>query len=158
MNHHQNLHTLERDTLGRLILIDATGVRHVGVYPVRAFPITAPGAGISIMDQSGKELCWFDATSVIPGLELVLIEEEMAAREFMPVIEKITKVSTFATPSIWDIETDRGPTRIRLKGEEDIRRIAGNTLLITDSNGLQFLIKDATQLDKVSKKLLDRFR
>ena len=158
MNHHQNRHTLERDTLGRLILIDASGVRHVGVYPVRAFPITAPGAGISIMDQSGKELCWFDAVSAIPELELGLIEDEMAAREFMPVIEKITKVSTFATPSIWDIETDRGPTRIRLKGEEDIRRIAGNTLLIADSNGLQFLIKDATQLDKVSKKLLDRFR
>ena len=158
MNHHQNLHTLERDALGRLILIDASGVRHVGVYPVRAFPITAPSAGISIMDQSGKELCWFDAVSVIPELELDLIEAEMAAREFMPIIEKITKVSTFATPSIWDIETDRGPTRIRLKGEEDIRRIAGNTLLIADSNGLQFLIKDATQLDKVSKKLLDRFR
>jgi hypothetical protein len=158
MNHHQNLHTLERDTLGRLILIDASGVRHVGVYPVRAFPITAAGAGISIMDQSGKELCWFDAVSAIPELELDLIEDEMAAREFMPVIEKITKVSTFATPSIWDIETDRGPTRIRLKGEEDIRRIAGNTLLIADSNGLQFLIKDATRLDKVSKKLLDRFR
>ena len=158
MNHHQNRHTLERDTLGRLILIDASGVRHVGVYPVRAFPITAPGAGISIMDQSGKELCWFDAVSAIPELELGLIEDEMAAREFMPVIEKITKVSTFATPSIWDIETDRGPTRIRLKGEEDIRRIAGNTLLIADSNGLQFLIKDATRLDKVSKKLLDRFR
>jgi len=158
MNHHQNLHTLERDALGRLILIDASGVRHVGVYPVRAFPITAPGAGISIMDQSGKELCWFDAVSAIPELELGLIEDEMAAREFMPVIEKITKVSTFATPSIWDIETDRGPTRIRLKGEEDIRRIAGNTLLIADSNGLQFLIKDATRLDKVSKKLLDRFR
>lgn len=158
MNHHQNLHTLERDTLGRLILIDASGVRHVGVYPVRAFPITAPSAGISIMDQSGKELCWFDAVSVIPELELDLIEAEMAAREFMPIIEKITKVSTFATPSIWDIETDRGPTRIRLKGEEDIRRIAGNTLLIADSNGLQFLIKDATRLDKVSKKLLDRFR
>jgi len=82
----------------------------------------------------------------------------MAAREFMTVIEKITKVSTVATPSIWDIETDSWPTIIRLKGEEDIRRIAGNTLLIADSNGLQFLIKDATQLDKVSKKLLDRFR
>ena len=158
MSHHQNLHIFERDTLGRLVLIDASGVRHVGVYPVRAFPITAPGAGISIMDQSGKELCWFDAVSAILEAELGLIEEEMAAREFMPVIEKITKVSTFATPSIWDIETDRGPTRIRLKGEEDIRRIAGNTLLIADSNGLQFLIKDATQLDKVSKKLLDRFR
>jgi hypothetical protein len=110
------------------------------------------------MDQSGKELFWFDGMGTIPEVELGLIEEEMAVREFMPVIQRITKVSTFATPSIWDIETDRGPTRIRLKGEDDIRRIAGNTLLIADSNGLQFLIKDATQLDKASKKLLDRFR
>jgi hypothetical protein len=151
-------HQLERDALGRLIYIDSRGVRHVGVHPVRAFPITAPGDGVGIMSQSGKELCWFPNMSAISEAELGLIEEELAEREFMPVIEKITKVSTFATPSIWDIETDRGPTRIRLKGEEDIRRIAGNTLLIADSNGLQFLIKDSTELDKVSKKLLDRFR
>jgi hypothetical protein len=151
-------HQLERDALGNLIFTDAKGDRHIGVYPVRAFPITAPAAGIGIMNQSGKEVCWFSDIVLIPKAELTLIEEELAAREFMPVIEKITKVSTFATPSIWDIETDRGPTRIRLKGEEDIRRIAGNTLLIADSNGLQFIIKDSTQLDKVSKKLLDRFR
>jgi hypothetical protein len=151
-------HQLERDALGSLIFIDAKGERHVGVYPVRAFPITAPSAGIGIMNQSGKEVCWFPDIAVIPEVDLALIEEELAAREFMPVIERITQVSTFATPSIWDIETDRGPTRIRLKGEEDIRRIAGNTLLIADSNGLQFIIKDSTQLDKVSKKLLDRFR
>jgi hypothetical protein len=156
--HQQATHQLKRDSLGRLVFIDAHGHSHIGIYPVRAFPITAPGAGVGIMDQSGKEVHWYPDVAAIPSLELKLIEEELAAREFMPVIEKITKVSTFATPSIWDIETDRGPTRIRLKGEEDIRRIAGNTLLIADSNGLQFLIKDSTQLDKVSKKLLDRFR
>ena len=158
MKSYQKPHQLERDALGRLVLIDAAGERHIGIYPVRAFPITAPGDGLSLMNQSGKELCWFADMGAIPEGELALIEEEMAAREFMPFIEKIIKVSTFATPSIWDIETDRGPTRIRLKGEEDIRRIAGNTLLIADSNGLQFLIKDSTTLDKVSKKLLDRFR
>lgn len=158
MSHHQKSHALDRDALGRLVFTDADGIEHIGVFPVRAFPITQPEAGISIMDQSGKELCWFDDTKSIPKGELALIQEELAAREFMPVIKKITKVSTFATPSLWDIETDRGPTRIRLKGEEDIRRIAGNTLLIADSNGLQFLIPDSTQLDKVSKKLLDRFR
>ena len=149
---------LERDSLGRLVFVDSKGTRHIGVHPVRAFPITAPAAGIAMMDQSGKELFWYPDVAAITEAELGLIEEELAAREFMPVIEKITHVSTFATPSIWDIETDRGPTRIRLKAEEDIRRIAGNTLLIADSNGMQFLIKDATQLDKVSKKLLDRFR
>jgi hypothetical protein len=60
MSPYQKPHTLERDSLGRLVLIDAVGSRHVGIYPVRAFPITAAGAGISLMDQSGKELCWFD--------------------------------------------------------------------------------------------------
>lgn len=149
---------LEIDALGNLVFIDRNDERHVGVYPVRAFPITAPTAGLSIMDQSGKELYWFDLEDAIPPIELQLIQEELAKREFMPVIQKISKVSTFATPSIWDVETDRGPTRIRLKGEEDIRRITGNTLLIADSNGLQFLIPDSTQLDRVSKKLLDRFR
>jgi hypothetical protein len=151
-------HQLERDALGRLVFIDTYGNRHLGVHPVRAFPITAPGAGIGIMDQAGKELYWYPDVAVIPEAELSLIEEELSVREFMPVIQKITHVSTYATPSIWDIETDRGPTRIRLKGEEDIRRIAGNTLLIADSNGMQFLIQDASELDKVSKKLLDRFR
>lgn len=154
----QLAYQLLRNSLGQLVLIDAQGVQHLDVYPVRAFPITAPEAGVALMNQSGKEVFWYTSTAQIPKDELQLIEEELAALEFMPVIEKITKVSTFATPSIWDIETDRGPTRIRLKGEEDIRRIAGNTLLIADSNGLQFLIKDPTQLDKASKKLLDRFR
>jgi hypothetical protein len=158
MSQHLQSYSLERDSLGRLVLIDASGQRHIGVYPVRAFPITAPGTGISIMDPSGKELCWFDTLEAIPKGELALIEEEMVAREFMPVINSIKQVSTFATPSIWDIETDHGPTRIRLKAEEDIRRISGNTLLIADSNGLQFLIKDSSKLDKHSKKLLDRFR
>ena len=158
MSEYLKPHSLERDSLGRLVFIDQNGQHHIGVYPVRAFPITAPDVGISIMDPSGKELCWFDSATEISKEGLALIDEALAAREFMPVIQKITQVSTYATPSIWDIETDRGPTRIRLKGEEDIRRIAGNTLLIADSNGLQFLIQDSTQLDKLSKKFLDRFR
>ena len=80
-------HQLERDALGNLIFIDAKGERHVGVFPVRAFPITAPSAGIGIMNQSGKEVCWFPDIALIPEAELTLIEEELAAREFMPVIE-----------------------------------------------------------------------
>ena len=86
-----------------------------------------------------------------------LLRQALALREFMPVIKKITKVSTFATPSLWDIETDRGPTRIRLKGEEDIRRLSASVLLVTDGHGVQFLIRDLAQMDRFSRKLLDRF-
>jgi hypothetical protein len=61
------------------------------------------------------------------------------------------------TPSIWDIETDRGATTLLLKGEEDIRRLSASVLLVTDGHGVQFLIRDMAQMDRHSRKLLDRF-
>ncbi|NDD14270.1 MAG: DUF1854 domain-containing protein, partial [Betaproteobacteria bacterium] len=33
----------------------------------------------------------------------------------------------------------------------------GNTLLITDSHGIHFLIRDLTKLSRDSRRLLDRF-
>ena len=72
----QSTQQLERDALGRLVFTDSKGERHVGVHPVRAFPINAPDAGIGIMNQSGKELSWLPNTDAIPKVELGLIEEE----------------------------------------------------------------------------------
>jgi hypothetical protein len=75
----------------------------------------------------------------------------------MPSIQRICRVSSFATPSTWLVETDRGETSFVLRGEEDIRRLMGSTLLIADSHGIQFLIRDLHALDRASRKLLDRF-
>jgi len=85
------------------------------------------------------------------------LQEEMASREFMPEILKIRQVSSFATPSTWEVETSRGDTGFVLKGEEDIRRLGAGTLLIADSHGIQFLIRDIHALDPASRRLLDRF-
>jgi hypothetical protein len=75
----------------------------------------------------------------------------------MPEIRSIRSVSTFATPSNWAVETDRGDAIFILKGEEDIRRVAGGTLLIADSHGVQFLVRDQYALDRASRRILDRF-
>jgi hypothetical protein len=66
-------------------------------------------------------------------------------------------VSSFATPSTWTVETDRGPTDLVLKGEEDIRRLGQGVLLVVDAHGVQFLIRDLAHMDKHSRRLLDRF-
>ncbi len=81
-----------------------------------------------------------------------LIEAELAAREFMPEIRSIVGVSTYATPSVWTVRTDRGQTDLVLRGEEDIRRLTGSTLLISDSHGIHYLIRDLSALDKPSRK------
>jgi hypothetical protein len=44
-----------------------------------------------------------------------------------------------------------------LKGEEDIRRLSQSQLMIADTHGIQFLIRDIGTLDRNSRKLLDRF-
>lgn len=148
---------LMRDPFGRLVLTDAEGGRWEGVVPVRAFPIAAPGEGISLQSADGHEVAWADRLSDLPPQMRQLVVEELASREFVPEIRCLRGVSSFATPSTWDVETDRGDTSFVLKGEEDIRRLGPATLLVADSHGIQFLIRDFQVLDRHSRKLLDRF-
>jgi hypothetical protein len=150
---------LARNPLGRLDYTGADGHAHEGVVPVRAFPIAAPNEGISIVSTEGKELAWIDHLDQLPPNERALVDDELASREFVPEIRQLLRVSTFSTPSTWDIETDRGPTQLVLKGEEDIRRLPGNraSLLITSGHGIVFLVRDLLAMDKHSKKLLERF-
>lgn len=149
---------LARNAHGRLVLTLADGTAHEGVVPVRAFPIAAPGEGLSLVGSDGHELAWIDRLADLPAPMRTLIEEDLAVREFVPTIERILSVSSFSTPSTWQVETDRGPARLVLKAEEDIRRLAGRTrLLIAGSDGLQFLVPDSTALDRASRRLLERF-
>lgn len=149
---------LARNPHGRLVLTLPDGTVHEGVTPVRAFPIAAPGEGLSLIGTDGHELLWIDRLDAAPADARALIDEELAAREFVPTIEKITAVSSFSTPSTWSVETDRGPARLVLKAEEDIRRLGGRTrLLIAGGDGLQFRVADTTALDRHSRKLLERF-
>jgi hypothetical protein len=148
---------LQRDAFGRLQLIDRDGERHENVVPVRAFPIASPQDGIALVDPHGRELAWIEHLDELPTEPRGLVESELASREFMPEIERITSVSSFATPSTWQIKTNRGDTILRLKGEEGIRRLADSALLITDRHGIHFLIRDRNTLDAHSRKLLERF-
>ena len=148
---------LERDAFGRLVLINAEGVRHAGVVPVRAFPLSAPDEGLSLVGSDGRELLWIDRLADLPEPMRALLAEDLAARDFAPTLLKLHKVSSFGVPSTWSVSTDRGETQFVLKAEEDIRRLEGGALLIASAHGLQFRIPDVKALDRVSRKLLERF-
>ena len=149
---------LARNPHGRLVLTLPDGTAHEGVTPVRAFPIAAPGEGLSLVGSDGHELLWIPHVDQVAGPARQLIDEELAVREFVPTIEKIVAVSSFSTPSTWQVETDRGPASLVLKAEEDIRRLRGRTtLLIAAASGVSYRVPDSTQLDKASRKLLERF-
>jgi hypothetical protein len=148
---------LTRNKAGQLQFTDGNGNIFEGVNPVRAFPVSAPDQGLSIISKEGHELAWIENLSEMPTLIKELIETDLAQREFMPVIQRINQVSSFATPSIWDVVTDKGNTQLILKAEDQIWRLKNNRILITDKNGVNFTISNTEQLDKHSRKLLDRF-
>ncbi len=148
---------LTRNAFGRLVFNNQLGLMQEGVIPVRSFPITHPDQGIALVDPHGKELAWIERLTDLQDDYRILIEAELKGREFMPEIKRLCKVSSFITPSTWEVETDRGEAAFILKGEEDIRRLTTSSLMITDSQGIHFLIRDRMSLDRYSRKLLDHF-
>jgi hypothetical protein len=148
---------LQRDAFGRWVLQMPDGTRHVPVTALRAYPVSAPDAGVALMDADGHEIVWIEALAQLdPALRSQMLQA-LNEREFLPEIIQLTDVSSFATPCTWSVVTDRGVTQFLLKGEEDIRRLTGTVLLVNDVNGVQFMIRDLTAMDKHSRKLLDRF-
>ena len=148
---------LTRNPFGRLVLTMPLGEVFEGVVPVRAFPIQSPEVGMSMIHTDGHEVAWIEALREVPEPAQSLIREELETREFMPEILNIDSVTSFSTPCTWLVQTDRGETRFVLRGDEDIRRVGPTILLVTDSHGIQFLIRDPLTLSKESRKILDRF-
>ena len=148
---------LRRDSFGKLVFTGEDGVDVAGITPVRAFPIQAPTRGISLVRDGGKEVAWIDDLATAPAHIRELVSEELEGREFIPEIQHIASVSSFATPCTWHVKTDRGDTAFVLKVDEDIRRVGEASLLISDSHGINFLVRDMFRIDKHSRKILDRF-
>jgi hypothetical protein len=148
---------LRRDPFGKLVFTGEDGVDVAGIIPVRAFPIQAPTRGISLVREGGKEVAWIDDLATAPDGIRALVTEELEGREFIPEIQHIRSVSSFATPCTWTVKTDRGDTEFVLKVDEDIRRVGDASLLISDNHGINFLVRDMFRIDKHSRKILDRF-
>jgi len=148
---------LQRDAHGRLRLTLADGSTHDDVHPVRAFALSDPDGALSLLGADGRERLWVADPATLPAAMRALVQEELAARGFMPRIEALLAVSGFATPSNWTVQTDRGRHVLVLNAEEDIRRLGDGRLLVTDRHGVAYLIERPAQLDRRSRRLLERF-
>ncbi len=146
------------DTQGSWVCRVAGGEPQVGVQVVRAFPLSAPDEAISIVGPDGHEAVFVARLDALDDARRAAVAQALSQREFSPVIQRIREVSSFGTPSTWQVDTDRGPTELVLKVEEDIRRLPGQRrLLITSAHGVVFDIPDRNALDRSSRRFLERF-
>ena len=145
------------DEWGRLVFTSDAGVAHVGVELTRAFPISDPRRGISLIDGRGTELLWIDDLDLIDGPNRAILENELNRRHFLPVLKRVVAIDGITEPTTWNVETDRGPANFQVKSEEDVRRVAGSRVLVVDTHGIRYLIPDYRALDAGSRRLLERY-
>lgn len=148
---------LDHDAYGRLVLTQPDGSRHVGVEPVRAFPISDPRGPVSLLDADGRELFAAPRLSDLPEPVRSIIENELAQRHFLPVITEVLGLTGQVEPITCAVVTDHGPAQFRIKAEEDVRRLPGSRVLITDEHGVRYLIPNIDQLDAASRRRLVRY-
>jgi hypothetical protein len=146
---------LERRADGGIDFVAADGTREEDVDLRRAFPLSAPRAGVAVIAAAGGELAWVESLAAVsPGIG-TLIEAVLAEREFVPVIERIESI-TEGRPSTWSVLTDRGPHRFSVGQAEDIVRQPDGALSINDTDGIRYQVARVDALDPRSRRLLER--
>ena len=105
--------------------------------PCGVFPISQPDYGISLVDGDAREVVWIENLGDCQDAVCSLIRDELAMRDFLPVIQRIYSISGTHEPSEWDVQTDRGRVQFILNVIEDVRRLDAQRAMVTDGNNVQ---------------------
>jgi hypothetical protein len=146
----------DRDDWGRLVVVLENGKRYVGVEPVRCFPLSDPSNSIALLDADGREIVTLPSLDALNLEAQKVVENELAMREFVPVIKRVVSTTNPNPPCRWSVETDRGSTSFQLESEDDIRKLGSDSVLIVDSNGIRYSIPQIKQLDAATQRIVHR--
>jgi len=145
---------LERHGRGRLDFVAADGRRHDDVDVLRVFPVSAAAGPVAIVSVEGDELAWIDAPHDLDEPLRALVAQELAQREFLPVILRIESVVD-GEPAEWRVITDRGPQVFAVAHADDLLRLPDRSAFVTDTHGIRYVVPDLARLDPRSRRLFD---
>ncbi len=140
-----------------LVLTDTQGLRHAPVRPVRLFPLTDPAHWIALVGEDGRELACIENPSTLGEEQRALLNTALARRDFVPVICRIINITRAPEGHDWHVETDRGATVFRIETDESIQSLGSSRLVIIDKLGTRYLVPNITDLDRESRRRLERY-
>ena len=142
---------------GRAVFVDANGVRHENVRPVRLFPLTDTSHWVSICAADGRELACIEDVNTLPEELRGRLFAALASRDFVPVVQSIKAIKRAAQGHEWFVVTDRGPTSFIVENDENIQPLGGGRLVIIDIRNTRYLITSMASLDAKSRQRLERY-
>ena len=131
--------------------------RHDNVRPLRLFPLTQPAHWIALLDEHGQELACIENPATLDDEQQQLLEAALAQRHFVPVIRSIAAITRATDGHDWQVVTDRGATTFRIETDESIQSLGGGRLVIIDKLGTRYLVPNIAELDRDSRRRLERY-
>ncbi len=132
---------------------------HPAVMAVMGFPLTNPDQFISIIGmkdgKKDKEIGIIEDTKKLDSKSRKILKGELKRAYFMPQITKINRLKEDHGMMKFDVDTDKGQREFETRYKEDIRKLKGGHVVIKDSDGNRYEIKDYRRLDQKSVILID---
>lgn len=143
---------------GRLVLRqmkeEGSEIIETPVQVVYCFPWSHEHEYISLRDDKGKEQILVEQLDALDQATRTLLEEELARRNFLPVITAISNITDQGELVLWDVDTSAGPHHFFTKKNETIRKLSQVKFLVQDVGKDLYLIEDLRQLDEKSREVL----
>lgn len=129
-------------------------------YPIRvkrAFPLTNPQNYIVFLKENNKQIGMVEDVNDLDEESRKNILEELDVVFFIPQIKRIIWVKERFGSSRWKVETDRGIKEFATRSlHESVKELEDGHIVITDTEGLQYEIKDINSLPRKSRAILGK--
>lgn len=140
-----------------LSFTDAQGILHQHLRPVRLFPLTDSQHWIALVNEQGREVACIEDPLTLGEEQRTVLNAALARRDFVPVIRRIANITRAPEGHDWHVETDRGPTTFRIETDESIQPLGTGRLVIIDKLGTRYLVPNIQDLDRDSRRRLERY-
>ena len=135
-----------------------TAREHVGVVPVRAFPIGYPTGWLVLCDAEGRELRCIEDPTALPAEPRAPCWRRSwpGASSSRSSAGCATSRATWSPPSgRWRPIAARPASSCRT--EDDVRRLGPYRALILDAQGIRYLVPDTRELDAYGRRAVERY-
>lgn len=149
--------SLERDGDGSLWALDLSAGEREKVLPRRCFPLSHPDRYVCLLDEHGRDRALINEPASLDENSRRALWSALGENEFLPKVTRIDRVVHEATWSEWHVETDRGARIFVVEQEDHIRRLDDGRHVITDQDGMRYLVPTPDSLDSHSRRWLGRY-
>ena len=145
---------IERTDIYLVRVIDKNGVAYNDLEPRRLFPMTNPDMYITLLDKDEREVAFVRDLNELDEDSANALRACFTDYYRIPRITAIRHNEKKFGVLYWDVETDKGPVRFRIRNvRHDLLRL-GTRVLVRDHNDNRYEIPDTEALDPHSKRIL----